>query len=160
MTSDLVLNFGAPCSCDSLRIFLLPCAFSATLWTRGDSVIEERRTSTEVPCKSPGSDPALEELSQKMLSWSDLWFGSAGNEHCSAEYLRVRKWLVFWLERCIGHDAPALVNSQSEDVSLATCTPLLRAFLGRRVMLEISRRVLEDGCSSTSDHYSDRTAES
>lgn len=92
----------------------------------------------------PGEDPVVDELSRKMLSWSSLWFGSGGNVEPSEEQERVRKRLLSWLERCIGRKASAVLTNRVEDLSLATSTPLLTAFLGRRAMLELSRRVLNE----------------
>lgn len=89
-------------------------------------------------------DPALDELSQKMLSWGRVWFGSPEGAETTAEQHRVRERLLFWVKRCIGGRATALFTSHDEDVSLATSTPLLTALLGRRAMLELSRRVLND----------------
>ena len=91
-----------------------------------------------------GEDPVVDELSRKMLSWSSLWFGSTGNVDPSEEQERVRQRLLSWLERCIGRKASAVFTNRVEDVSLATSTPLLTAFLGRRAMLELSRRVLNE----------------
>jgi hypothetical protein len=91
-----------------------------------------------------GEDRAIDELSRKMLSWSHLWFGSSGSCAPTEEHYLVRERLLSWLERCIGRQARAVFTSRVEDVSLATSTPLLTAFLGRRAMLELSRRVLND----------------
>jgi hypothetical protein len=91
-----------------------------------------------------GEDPVADELSRKMLSWSSLWFGSPGSVDPSEEQERVRQRLLSWLERCIGRKASAVLTNRVEDVSLATSTPLLTAFLGRRAMLELSRRVLNE----------------
>ncbi len=89
-------------------------------------------------------DRAVDELSRKMLSWSGLWFGSSGSCAITQEHYLVRERLLSWLERCIGRQARAVLSSRVEDVSLATSTPLLTAFLGRRAMVELSRRVLSD----------------
>jgi hypothetical protein len=89
-------------------------------------------------------DPMMNELSQRMLSWSGLWFGSAGGSESAEEHRLVRERLLSWLERCIGRHARSVFTSRVEDVSLATSKPLLTAFLGRRAMLELSRRVLND----------------
>lgn len=90
-----------------------------------------------------GEDPGIDELSRRMLSWSSLWFGSSGGRAPTDERL-VRQRLLSWLERCIGRQAHDVVTSRVEDVSLATSSPLLTAFLGRRAMRELSRRVLND----------------
>jgi len=115
--------------------------------------MERRRAITQVdksispavaaPAQA-GEDPVVDELSRKMLSWSSLWFGSSGNVDPSEEQERVRQRLLSWLERCIGRKASAVLTNRVEDVSLATSTPLLTAFLGRRAMLELSRRVLNE----------------
>lgn len=97
-----------------------------------------------LPCGDSVQDPVMDELSQKMLSWSRLWSGTLENGEPTAEHYRVRMHLLFWLKRCIGHEASAVVTTRVEEVSLATSTPLLTAFLGRRAMLELSRRVLND----------------
>jgi len=94
--------------------------------------------------KRSGEDAVLDELSRRMLSWSSLWFGVSGDGQPTAEDYRVRQHLLFWIKRCIGREASDVFASRVEDVSLATSTPLLTAFLGRRAMLEVSRRVLND----------------
>ena len=112
-----------------------------------------RRTSSEIgathsPSFAVGApsldDPVLDELSQKMLSWVGVWFGSPEGAETTAEQHRVRERLLFWVKRCIGGRATTVFASQDTDVSLATSTPLLTALLGRRAMLELSRRVLKD----------------
>lgn len=89
-------------------------------------------------------DSVRDELSQKMLSWVRVWFGSPEGAETTAEQHRVRERLLFWVKRCIGVRATAVFTGHDEDVSLATSTPLLTALLGRRAMLELSRRVLKD----------------
>jgi hypothetical protein len=115
--------------------------------------MERRRTSSstdESVSPSPnvsadfGGDPEVDELSRKMLSWSTLWFGSSGSAEPSEEQNRVRQRLLSWLERCIGIKVGAVLTNRVEDLSLATSTPLLTAFLGRRAMLELSRHVLNE----------------
>lgn len=91
-----------------------------------------------------GNDRVMDELSKKMLSWGSLWFGPSGSCAPAEEHNLVRERLLSWLDRCIGRQARAVLSSRIEDVSLATSTPLLTAFLGRRAMLELSRRVLSD----------------
>ena len=111
---------------------------------------EERKVTPEIAVGGSPSlrlsaqcveDSAIDELSRKMLPWSDLWFGSSEE---SEEHRRVRLQLLYWLKRCIGCEASALLTNRVEDVSLAMSTPLLTAFLGRRAMTELSRRVLND----------------
>jgi hypothetical protein len=92
----------------------------------------------------PSEDPVADELSRKMLSWGGLWFGSSGSRASAEEHHLVRERLLSWLDRCIGRHARAILSNRVEDVSLATSTPLLTAFLGRRAMVELSRRVLSD----------------
>lgn len=92
----------------------------------------------------PAEDAVLDELSRKMLSWSNLWFGVSESQEQTAEDYRIRQHLLHWLGRCIGQEASAVLTDRVQDVSLATSTPLLTAFLGRRAMLELSRRVLND----------------
>jgi hypothetical protein len=87
-------------------------------------------------------EQAIVELSQRMLSWSLLWSGPSAGCPPTDEHYLVRERLLTWLERCIGRHARAVLTSRVEDVSLATSTPLLTAFLGRRAMLELSRNVL------------------
>lgn len=91
-----------------------------------------------------GEDPVLDEISRKMLSWSGLWLGSSGSCTLTQEHYLVRERLLSWLERCIGRRARIFLSDRTEEVSLATSTPLLTAFLGRRAMVELSRRVLDD----------------
>lgn len=95
-------------------------------------------------CAESGKDPVVDELSRKMLAWSGLWFGSSGSGAPADELERVRERLLYWLKRCIGCEARAVLTTSDEDVSLAGSTPLLTAFLGRRAALELSRRVLND----------------
>lgn len=93
---------------------------------------------------APFEDPVLDELSQKMLSWSKVWFGSPKGSEATAEHKRVRERLLYWVKCCIGGKADAVLTKPDQDVSLAASTPLLTALLGRRAMLELSRRVLND----------------
>ena len=115
--------------------------------------MEPRKTSSEIDesVTAPpnvkaktGEDPMADELSRKMLSWSGLWFGSSGGCAITAEHFLVRERLLSWLDRCIGRHARAILSHREEDVSLSTSTPLLTAFLGRRAVVELSRRVLSD----------------
>lgn len=115
--------------------------------------MEQRRPLSEVDegvspslifAAKPGEDPLVDELSRKMRSWRDLWFGSSESSAPTEEHHLVRERLLSWLERCIGRQARAILTSRVENVSLATSTPMLTAFLGRRAMLELSRRVLND----------------
>lgn len=96
-----------------------------------------------VPAAPPSEDPVLDELSRKMQAWSQAWFGFENSE-AAIEQSQIRRRLLFWLKRCIGGDAGAVLANPSEDLSLAKSTPLLTAFLGRRAMVEVSRRVLND----------------
>jgi hypothetical protein len=79
-----------------------------------------------------------------MLSWSHVWFGVSGSCAPGEEHLLVRQRLLSWLERCIGRNARRILAVRVEDISLASSAPLLTAFLGRRAMRELSRRVLND----------------
>lgn len=88
------------------------------------------------------NSPELEELSRQLLGWSRLWVGGRG-EHVEGMLL-VRERLTAWLARCIGNRAGRLVANRAGDLSLATSTPLLTAFLGRRATRELSRHVLRD----------------
>lgn len=88
---------------------------------------------------APFEDPVLDELSRKMLAWSRVWFGSESRDGTA-----VRERLLYWLTRCIGGKAGTVLTDRAEDLSLAMSTPLLTAFLGRRAMVELSRRVLND----------------
>lgn len=92
---------------------------------------------------SPIQDPVLDELSRKMQAWSEAWFGCATG-HPGLDESRVRQRLLFWLKRCLGGEARTVLANPAEDVSLAKSAPLLTAFLGRRAMVELSRRVLND----------------
>ena len=115
--------------------------------------MEERRALSKIdenvspllilPAQS-AKDPVIDEISKKMLSWSRLWFGPSENTETTEEHYRVRERLLHWLKLCIGREAGAVLTCQVEHVSLATSTPLLTAFIGRRAMLELSRRVLND----------------
>ena len=108
---------------------------------RAVPVIDESVSPSLTPQTVSVDDPVIDELSRKMLSWSHLWFGSSDE---TEEHQRVRLQLLYWLKRCIGLEASAVLSNRVEDVSLATSTPLLTAFLGRRAMTELSRRVLND----------------
>ena len=88
-------------------------------------------------------DPLAQELSRKMQGWGQIWFGAEVGS-ASAEQSRVRQRLLFWLKRLMGGDAGAVLADGTQDLSLAKSTPLLTAFLGRRTMVEVSRRVLSD----------------
>lgn len=88
-------------------------------------------------------DPVLDELSRKMQAWSAAWFGSPTGQP-GIDESRVRQRLLFWLKRCLGGEARTVLADRAEDVSLAKSAPLLTAFLGRRAMVELSRRVLND----------------
>ena len=92
----------------------------------------------------PGEAPGIDELSRKMLSWSHLWTGSCGSCALTEKHSMVRERLLSWIRRCIGGQARGVLASRGEDVSLASSAPLLTAFLGRRAMRELSRRVLND----------------
>ena len=108
------------------------------------SAINENVSPSLVFAAQSGKDLAMDELSRKMLSWSRLWFGSSGSSAPTEEHYLVRERLLSWLMRCIGRQARGVLTSRGEDVSLATSTPLLTAFLGRRAVCELSRRVLND----------------
>jgi hypothetical protein len=108
------------------------------------SKIDKGVTPSLISAAQSNEDRAVDELSRKMLSWSGLWFGSSGSCAITPEHYLVRERLLSWLERCIGLQARAVLSSRVEDVSLSTSTPLLTAFLGRRAMVELSRRVLSD----------------
>ncbi len=108
------------------------------------STIDESSTPSSNLAVHAGEDRGADELSRRMLSWSGLWFGSSGACAINQEQYLVRERLLTWLERCIGRQASAVLSSRVEDVSLSTSTPLLTALLGRRAMVELSRRVLSD----------------
>lgn len=105
--------------------------------------IELDLSPTIAVSQSPTQDPVLDELSRKMQAWSEAWFGS-GTGQPGIDESRVRQRLLFWLKRCLGGEARAVLADPAEDVSLAKSAPLLTAFLGRRAMVELSRRVLND----------------
>jgi len=108
------------------------------------SAIGENVSPSLILSAHSAEDPIIDELSKKLLSWSRLWFGSSENSETTEEHYRVRARLLHWLERCIGRQARGVLKSRGEDVSLATSTPLLTAFLGRRAVRELSRCVLND----------------
>jgi hypothetical protein len=108
------------------------------------SAIGENVSPSLILSAHSAEDPVIDELSRKMLSWSHLWFGSSGSCAPTEEHYLVRARLLHWLERCIGRQARGVLRSRGENVSLATSTPLLTAFLGRRAMRELSRCVLND----------------
>jgi hypothetical protein len=86
----------------------------------------------------------MDALSQKMHSWSQLWFGPSSGSAPTEEQFLVRVRLQSWLGLCIGRQARTILTSRDEEVSLATSMPLLTAFLGRRATAKLSRRVLSD----------------
>lgn len=96
-------------------------------------------SSSSVSNAHPDQSASIEELSRRLLSWGSLWSGEPGSQRHLA-----RERLSTWLERCIGHDVRSLMGSRAGDLSLATSTPLLAAFLGRRATRELSRQVLRD----------------
>jgi hypothetical protein len=108
------------------------------------SEIAENASLSPVPSAQTVEDPAMDELSKKMLSWSRLWFGSSENSKGTEEQNLVRERLLHWLKLCIGLEAGAVLTCKVENISLATSTPLLTALIGRRAMLDLSRRVLND----------------
>ncbi len=108
------------------------------------SVIDENVSPSLILSSKSAEDPVMDELSKKMLSWSRLWFGSPENSETIEEHHRVQERLLHWLKLCIGREAGAVLTCQVESVSLATSTPLLTALIGRRAMVELSRRVLND----------------
>jgi hypothetical protein len=108
------------------------------------SAADENVSPSLIPSAQSTEDPGINELSQKMLSWSRLWFGSPENSKATEEQYLVRERLLHWLKLCIGREADAVLTCQFESVSLATSTPLLTALIGRRAMVELSRRVLND----------------
>jgi hypothetical protein len=91
-----------------------------------------------------GDDATVEELSRKMLTWSTLWFGTSENCPLDEKHSLVRQRLLSLLKRCIGCKASGVLPSGGENISLASSAPLLTAFLGRRAMRELSRRVLNN----------------
>jgi len=114
---------------------------------KGRSVVQgtDASVSPSLTLSPPAfEDPVLDELSRRMLSWGRMWFGSSESGGATGELHRVREQLLYWIKRCIGGKAVAVVTSRDEEISLAASTPLLTAFLGRRAMVELSRRVLND----------------
>ena len=97
---------------------------------------------------SGAADPSVEagadELSRQLLSWSHLWAGHSANSETGIKHRLVRERLATWLGRSIGRRTSGLLTSREEDLSLATSTPLLVAFLGRRATRELSRQVLRN----------------
>lgn len=91
-----------------------------------------------------GDDQATDELSRKMLSWGSVWFGPSENSETTEHHHLVRERLIAWLKLCIGGQARGILARRGEDISLATSSQLVTAFLGRRAMRELSRRVLKD----------------
>lgn len=111
---------------------------------RALSESEESVSESLTGSAQSSEDRMVDEISRKMLSWSELWFGSSENSQPEDEQRRVKEQLLYWIKLCIGLEASAVLTSDVEDISLATSTPLLTALLGRRAMVELSRRVLND----------------
>jgi hypothetical protein len=90
------------------------------------------------------AEAGADELSRQLLSWSHLWAGHPAGAETGSKHRLARERLATWLERCIGRRTRGLLTSHADDLSLATSTPLLTAFLGRRATRELSRQVLRD----------------
>jgi hypothetical protein len=110
----------------------------------------EKHVQEEVPASQSAGTTAhsveagADELSRQLLSWSHLWAGHPATGETGIKHRLVRERLATWLERSIGRRTSGLLTSREEDLSLATSTPLLVAFLGRRATRELSRQVLRN----------------
>jgi hypothetical protein len=108
------------------------------------SAIDVNVSRSPIVSAPSSPDQELDDFSQKMHSWSGLWFGSQENIETTEEHYRVRERLLQWLKLCIGPGAEAVLTSKVESFSLATSAPFLTALIGRRATLEITRRALSN----------------
>lgn len=108
------------------------------------SMHEEGGVTRVADAAERGADARADELSRQLLSWGHLWAGRPAGSEMGGKHRLARERLATWLERCIGRRTGGLLTSRAEDLSLATSTPLLTAFLGRRATRELSRQVLRD----------------
>ena len=107
-------------------------------------VQEEAPASQSAGTAAPSVEAGAEELSRQLLSWGHLWAGHPESGETGRKHRLVRERLTSWLGRSIGRRTSSLLTSREEDLSLATSTPLLVAFLGRRATRELSRQVLRN----------------
>ena len=89
-------------------------------------------------------DSGLDELKMRLNHWSQFW--SPENEpstHSEAQQV-VAERLGRWMERCFGQHVRSSLPGAASQISMASTTPILTAFLGRRATRELSRRILQD----------------
>jgi len=89
-------------------------------------------------------DSGLDDLKTRLNHWSQFW--SSENEsstHSEAQQV-VAERLGRWMERCFGQHVRSSLPGATSQISMASTTPILTAFLGRRATRELSRRILQD----------------
>jgi hypothetical protein len=93
-----------------------------------------------------GTVPAsgLDDLQMRLNHWGHLWSAENESPTCSAAQQLIAERLTHWIQRCFGQHVPGSLRAKGDLISLATSTPILTAFLGRRATRELSRRVLRD----------------
>jgi hypothetical protein len=117
----------------------LPEGWSSGLLRRKRPLAPDRNVRLEtVPASG------LDDLQMRLNQWGHLW--SAENESAtgSAAQQLIAERLTHWIQRCFGKHVPGSLQGNGDRISLATSTPILTAFLGRRATRELSRRVLRD----------------
>jgi hypothetical protein len=87
---------------------------------------------------------ALDDLQMRLNHWGHLWSSDSESGTNSAAQQLVAERLTHWIQRCFGQHVPQSLQGKGDRISLATSTPILTAFLGRRATRELSRRVLRD----------------
>jgi len=86
----------------------------------------------------------LDDLQMRLNHWGHLWSAENQSANSSAAQQLVAERLTQWIQRGFGQHVPGSLRGKGDQLSLATSTPILTAFLGRRATRELSRRVLRD----------------
>jgi hypothetical protein len=106
-----------------------------------------RRTHPVVPAGAvllePPSASGLNDLSERLSRWGQLWSAGKENPDTSAQEL-ITERLTHLMRLCFGERMPTSLHGNGDPVSLSSSMPILTAFLGRRATRELSRRVLQD----------------
>ena len=117
----------------------VPGKWDSKLWRRESSASAGAEVAfAAVPASG------LDDLQTRLNRWSHLW-GHEGEGGAGSEAQRVvSERLSRWMERCFGQHMQSRVRGKGSLISLASSTPVLTAFLGRRATRELSRRILQD----------------
>jgi hypothetical protein len=106
-----------------------------------------RRTHPVIPAgvvlPASASASGLNDLSERLDRWGQLWSAEKENADTSAQEL-ITERLTHWMRLCFGERMPTSLHGNGDAVSLSSSMPILTAFLGRRATRELSRRVLQD----------------